>query len=452
MSSDHPTFSKGVLLKGLPFNVTEEQIKIFFKTIRLTDSMIRIIKFSDGRPTGVGFVKLKGDDLERALLMDKNHIGERYIEVIPSDETELHHLALKARSGEADAREINRMAGKEAKRGVVKRDGSPIRRTLQTRFAYIQGIPLGCQYKEIRRFFKGVHIGMNCIHLLKMANGKDFRGDGFVEFKDNQECRKGLFMDGNTMNGEEIRVDPCTQEEVDHALQENDTRGRARSRSPRGQRDRHVGNHGNEEEGYFTPAYREREGRYRNTIANMAYGGRGIIEQRRKFDEPLPLDNPHFDDRPLMNPNGSHFRNQPPPMGGSDLTFRSSSGIPLVSSPGIGDKFAPVMQPPMGGGAGGPLIGGLNSTKPLMSIPPAMSERKIIRLEGLPYETLMQDIVDFFHGFNVTIDNVRIQCRDDGSPSGKAFVTMANEKLAHTALHDLNKRYIRGRYVELFLV
>ncbi len=99
-------------------------------------------------------------------------------------------------------------------------------------------------------------------------------------------------------------------------------------------------------------------------------------------------------------------------------------------------------------------MAGHTPTKPLMNVPPMTGgvEHKIIRLEGLPYEALLQDIVEFFRGYGVTIDNVRIQCRDDGSPSGKAFVTMPNEKVAQSALHDLNKRYIRGRYIELFLV
>ncbi len=466
--SDGIAFSKGVLLKGLPFNVTEDQIKVFFKTIKLSDEMIRIIKFLDGRPTGVGFVKLRDEDLERALLMDKNHIGERYIEVMPSDETEMHHLCLKARAGDCDAREINRMAGKDAKRGIVKRDRSPIRRALQTRFVYLSGIPHGCQYKEVRRFFKGCHIGMNCIHLLKMDEGRDFRGDGYVEFKDNMECRKGLLNDGNTMNDSAIRVVPCTQEEVERALQDNVNRGRGRSRSPRGRRDRRSGGGarggggggsggGGEDEAFFTPAYREREGRYRSTIASMAYGGRGIIEQRpQKFEDSLPLDHPppppsSFDDRSMMNSNGSRFQNQP--MVGPEMTFRSTSGIPLVSNHSPADRFVPVMQAAMGV-SGGNMMAGHTPTKPLMNVPPMTGgvEHKIIRLEGLPYEALLQDIVEFFRGYGVTIDNVRIQCRDDGSPSGKAFVTMPNEKVAQSALHDLNKRYIRGRYIELFLV
>lgn len=436
MSNDGLNFSKGVVLKGLPFNVTEDEVKTFFKTIRLTSESIRLIKFRDGKPTGVGFVKLKDEEMEHALLMDKNHIGERYIEVIPSDETEMHHLCFKARSGETDAKDINRMAGREAKRGVVKRDRSPIRRVLQTRFAYIQGIPPNNQYKEVRRFFRGILIGMNCIHLLKMKDCRDFRGDGYVEFKDSSECRKALLLDGQTMDGSVIRLEPCTQDEIEHALRSmEDGEQHRRSPSPR-----RRGKRGGEEDGdgYFTPAYREREGRYRNTVATMAYGGRGVVDQPKGF----------FDDRMDVSPFDRSLFPQDPGQG-SEMSFRSRSGIPLVSNHGRSDHKYPMLQ----GGVGGGLLGQLTGTKPLMSLSPSPRvERKILRMEGLPYDTGLQDIVEFFHGYSVNIDNVRIQCRDDGSPSGKAFVTLPNEKIAMAAMQELNKRYIRGRYVDLFTV
>lgn len=427
MSTKELVFSKGVLLKGLPFSTSIEEIKTFFKTISIPDEHIHIIKFRDGQQTGIGFVKLKEDQMEHALLMDKNHIGKRYVEVLPSDETELHHLVLKARSGQVDAREISRIAGKEAKKGVVKRDRSPIRKRLQTHFAYMTGIPPRHQYKEVRRFFKGILIGMNCIHLLKEANSRDFRGDGYIEFKDSDECRKALYLDGESMDGSVIRLEPCTQEEFESAMRHMEGGGmllggdRRRSPSPP------VPG----EESYFTPAYREREGRYRNTVATMAYGGHGVIDHATRTapdDRPLPLDS---------------FGRAP--------DNRGRGHVPLLANQSFGraeDKYPALLSL-----SGGPLLGPpVAPQQPLMGLPASQVERKIVRLEGLPYDATLHDIVDFFRGFNVNIEHVRIQCRDDGSPSGKAFVTLPNEKFAHAAVRDLNKKYVRGRFVELFLV
>lgn len=436
------SFSKGVVLKGLPFNTSVGEIKTFFKTISLPDENINIIKFRDGQQTGVGFVKLKDEQMEHALLMDKNHIGKRYVEVLPSDETELHHLLLKARSGEVDAREINRLAGKEAKKGIVKRDRSPIRKHLQTHFAYITGIPPHHQYKEIRRFFKGILIGMNCIHLMKESDRRDFRGDGYIEFKDSEECRKALFLDGDTMGDSVIRLEPCTQDEFEGALRHLDSNHR-RSPSPGPLRYK-------EEESYFTPAYREREGRYRNTIATMAYGGHGVIEQQTR-----PPQDDLFDRMP------PRFGDLPPPLdtfgghrggGGSDSGGRGQGHVPLVTNQSYGhsdDKYPPLLNL-----SGGALLGGaaMGPQKPLMGSVTSRVERKIARLEGLPYDATLHDIVDFFRGYNVNLEHVRIQCRDDGSPSGKAFVTLPNEKFAQSAVRELNKKYVRGRFVDVFLV
>lgn len=441
MSKRNLSFSKGVLLKGLPFNTSVDEIKTFFKAISIPDQNINIIKFRDGQQTGVGFVKLKDEQMEHALLMDKNHIGKRYVEVIPSDETELHHLVLKARSGEVDAREINRLAGREVKKGVVKRDRSPIRKRLQTRFAYMTGIPPHHQYKEVRRFFKGILIGMNCIHLLKEPGSREFRGDGYVEFKDNDECRKALFLDGENMDGHVIRLEPCTQDDFEHAIRHMMDSGGGSDR-PLHHSHRSPSPRYKEEEGYFTPAYREREGRYRNTIATMAYGGHGVIDRSC-----VTRDEPY--DRP------SQWRDSPisldSPVGSSD---RGHGHIPLVTNHSYGhveEKYPPVAPHGSSSLFSGPTTT-LGPQKPLMGSPTSLVERKIVRLEGLPYDATLHDIVDFFRGFNVNLEHVRIQCRDDGSPSGKAFVTFHNEKYAQTAVRDMNRKYVRGRMVELFLV
>jgi len=80
------------------------------------------------------------------------------------------------------------------------------------------------------------------------------------------------------------------------------------------------------------------------------------------------------------------------------------------------------------------------------------SSKGIVLMEGLPYEATISDILDFFRNYNLTYENVRIQCRDDGSPSGKAFVTFLDADTAKLAARQLNKGYIGGRYVELKLV
>ena len=95
---------------------------------------------------------------------------------------------------------------------------------------------------------------------------------------------------------------------------------------------------------------------------------------------------------------------------------------------------------------------GLEQQTPITSSHYSSPSKGIVLMEGLPYETTVSDILDFFRNYNLTFENIRIQCRDDGSPSGKAFVTFLDGDTAKLAARQLNKGYIGGRYVELKLV
>ena len=117
----------------------------------------------------------------------------------------------------------------------------------------------------------------------------------------------------------------------------------------------------------------------------------------------------------------------------------SSSSTLYNSSRSSGRSYKGLDQPPP---PPPPIAGGHYSP----------SSKGIVLMEGLPYETTVSSILDFFHNYNLTYENIRIQCRDDGSPSGKAFVSFLDSDTAKLAVRHLNKGYIGGRYVELKLV
>ena len=471
-------FSKGVVLRGLPFAATEDDVKQFFKSMDIPYENIRLIRFRDGKTTGFGFVKLASvDDVEHALLMDKNHIGSRYIEVYPSDETELHHLQLMARSG-SEVRELNRFIGTQV-RDAKRKDH--IRRKLLTRYAYISGVPPGHQYKEVRRFFQGRLIGRNCIHLLKERGSSEFSGEGYIEFSDNDECRKALAMSGQRMGNSVINVEPCPEEEfidivgIDQIQDtgrdrrgSSDRSSRRRERTPSPARRRMMaytktygGRDGDDDDDY----YHQREGRIRDTIASMAYGGEASY-----YPHSHPPTAPAMHSQPYRerSPISHHARGgwgsvEDTPTGyGSHRGLYGSPAAPVQHATGGysrqsyasddiryalgGSSGASGVGSSMGGGGYSASMGGGVAHSDVGG------ERKVVRIEGLPYDVMVQEILDFFRGYHVNYENVRIQCRDDGSPSGKAFVTFPSEKLARHAIADLNRHYIRGRFVELFIL
>ena len=492
-AKEEVVLSRGVLLKGLPFQTTVSEIKSFFKSLVIPPDSIRVIKFPDGSASGLAFVKLEDEEeIKHALLMDRNHMGSRYIEVRVSDESELYYLMLRARSG-ATRNELYKISGHGEKHDF------PMYKYLETKFAYITGVPRGSQYKEIRSFFAGRLIGRGKIWLLREPGSGQFRGDGYIEFANNEECLLAMQRDGKLMGDSVIHVEPCTMEEAEEWSEGNlggaggrdleyrqsrswksegdwgGSRGRDRG-SERG--DRQVGRRDRDRKRTPSPARRRRE------MYTATYGFNTILREDDPYGEPLfeqggPEPYPFDHAEPSGGYSSSQYRSSPSHSGhyGAALSGSASGRGPMEASGGSyrrggGTSYESYLSAAYGGHAtvarqtersfapvfSGGVAGGGASARPLMgvathdSLPASFQEKKVVRVEGLPYDVSVPQILDFFHGYDLNYDDVRIQCRDDGSPSGKAFITFPSDRHARVAIQQLNRRYINGRYVELILV
>ena len=478
---EEPVFAKGVLLKGLPFQTKLEEIVDFFKSLVIPSDDIRIVRFMTGEATGLAFVKLENEEeIKRALLMDRNHMGSRYIEVRVSDESELYHLQLRARAG-TSRNELYKISGHGGR--------YPLYKHLDTKFAYIFGVPQGSQYKEIRTFFAGRLIGRGKIWLLRDTSSGQFRGDGYVEFANSDECLLALQRSGQMMGDSVIRVEPCETEEAEEYSEGNLGRGGGgkdleyrQSRMGgfdddwgRGRRDREVDVHSSSDR-YVSRSKRRTPSpaRRRREVYNATYGGSGLQDDLYGdpgLDGGLPYD-------PSPHPNGSystsHYSSSQSGHYGGGLGgithhdsgsggYSSRHSIDSFVSSAYGGHATVVRQPEKKYSPLFPdtLTQSSSTSRPLMSLMgsssgssggTSSSERRVVRVEGLPYHVSVPQILEFFHGYDVGYDQVRIQCRDDGSPSGKAFVSFPSERHARMATQQLNKRYIGDRFVELFLV
>ncbi|KAF5905670.1 putative RNA-binding protein 19, partial [Clarias magur] len=75
-----PSTEFTVKLRGVPFTVKEQQVREFM--LPLKPAAIRIAKNKEGRNSGNVYVDLRSEaELERALKLDKDYMGGRYIEV-----------------------------------------------------------------------------------------------------------------------------------------------------------------------------------------------------------------------------------------------------------------------------------------------------------------------------------------------------------------------------------
>lgn len=135
-----------VKLRGLPWSATEEHIMKFLDDANIIKVHLTFSK--EGRPSGEAFVELESmEDLIQAEKMDKEHMGNRYIEG-----TILKHvisvylckikiaLVFKVNRAEMDY--------------VIKRCGTSYNSN-EDGCVRLRGLPFECSKEEIAQFFTG---------------------------------------------------------------------------------------------------------------------------------------------------------------------------------------------------------------------------------------------------------------------------------------------------------
>lgn len=77
---------------------------------------------------------------------------------------------------------------------------------------------------------------------------------------------------------------------------------------------------------------------------------------------------------------------------------------------------------------------------------------KVVGIRHLPYSVTPGEIMQFFEGYHVKQDSVRIHYLDNGHCSGDAIVSFRGKDDARAAVARLNKKKIAGRNIELFFL
>lgn len=81
---------------------------------------------------------------------------------------------------------------------------------------------------------------------------------------------------------------------------------------------------------------------------------------------------------------------------------------------------------------------------------PPRRRQVALRMRGLPFTATQTDVANFFDGYGVRREDVKLSYRSDGSPSGEAHVFFIREDLAAKALRERNMQHLGHRYIELF--
>lgn len=83
------------------------------------------------------------------------------------------------------------------------------------------------------------------------------------------------------------------------------------------------------------------------------------------------------------------------------------------------------------------------------SVPPTEADGCWLKLRGLPYSAVEEDIEQFFAGFSIVPNGIYLTKKGD-RPKGEAYVEMASPEEAERARATLHKSMLGSRYIEIF--
>mmetsp|Transcript_78302 Transcript_78302/g.123243 ORF Transcript_78302/g.123243 Transcript_78302/m.123243 type:complete len:368 (+) Transcript_78302:41-1144(+) len=161
--------SKILFLRGLPWGVDEKDVKAFFSPIALRE--VTFVNCSNGRPTGEAFVSLDEKDTFDALLLHRQKLGKRYIEVHLSNE-------------EGMGSRIQRMGVRDCSSGWLR----------------IRGLPYQCSSLEVAKLFEDFQVTKDDVTMSVHSTGSlvgHCNGEAFVKLRNQEtaaEARKALHM------------------------------------------------------------------------------------------------------------------------------------------------------------------------------------------------------------------------------------------------------------------
>lgn len=397
-----------VRLRGLPWQITEEDIIGFFSELVIVPGGIYFFRDSSGRPMGEGFVRFETKrDYEEAIKRHKNFIGKRYIEVFSSSMDEWN----KSGVNQANLRGSTSSGSTTMNSGTPISTHSPLSGSRNDRNGHfhspnnnlsisgdggtgggfvvrMRGLPYSVSIDDILNFFRGIDLGEDQIFLLTNHSGQ-ITGDGYVNFSSAKQAERAMSLHNSRIGRRYIELFSSDGKELKNVLSRSGYRCPTRE---------HLNRSRDRERTRYSP-YREPD--------------RG---PRVSYSSP-----------PLHNKYGDY---RGPPGG-----LPQNPQVPIISSRNLG--------------GGMPLPSGAMPHGSSLYPPTHMNENYILRLRGLPYSVTLGDIEDFFGDAEIIRSGIHLLRNHQGKLTGEAYVEFCSENDKRIALRKHNNR-IGSRYIELF--
>lgn len=464
-----------VYLKGLPYEADKAQIKEFFNSLSIIDDSIYIAYGPNGRATGEGFLEFKSEqDHKTALGAHMQYMGSRFIQVHPI-----------SRKGMLE--KIEAIRKREAAHGDGKNpDGSKNPRNC----AHITNIPYNISKKDVRAFLEGVGIFEDTLKVLTDSHGNGL-GQAIFQLRAEEDARKAERLHRQKLNGRDAFVHLVTFEqmkEIERNPPPQNKRG-PRNQNPRNpNQNQHQQIQPSPQQPQINPFagisgdefnfLRSTMGTLNNApfVAQFSTPGNGLAGP-----PPLPplaaglgdvnlgvapplvagLPGAPILEPPVFRPGAAGavpfgqeairglvpFDN-PNRKAGAGAQNRAGGANNSQGRPGAGHVGGqPVFTPGAEALHNQPApVGASNSNGQRSAAGPT-----IVKLQNMPFTVTVDEIMDFFYGYQVVPGSVCLQFSEKGLPTGEAMVAFQNHNEASAAVMDLNDRPIGARKVKISL-
>jgi len=196
-----------VRMRGLPFSASEEDIEKFLAKADVKAKRVHIIREAGvGRPSGSAYAEVASDDeVTKALTLNRESIGSRYIEMFKSSQMELRG-SIGGGQGSFSSGGVQSFGGLQLVPGVQgggMGGGSCIR---------MRGLPWRSTEQDIISFFAEVNVTPARIH--RKADG----GEAYVEFADAESFAAAMKRNKANMGHRYIELFPVSYGEVAQAV------------------------------------------------------------------------------------------------------------------------------------------------------------------------------------------------------------------------------------------
>ncbi|KAM9826056.1 epithelial splicing regulatory protein 2 isoform 1-T2 [Syngnathus typhle] len=403
-----------IRMRGLPFTATTQEVLDFLgPESPVTDGAegLLFVKYPDGRPTGDAFVLFSCDEYaQNAMKKHRQILGKRYIELFRSTAAEVQQVLTRYLSTPL----------------ISTLPAAPIVPVLATPpflptasgtrdCVRLRGLPYTAGIEDILEFM-GEHttdIKPHGVHMVLNQQGRP-SGDAFIQMKSpdkafmvSQKCHK------KTMKDRYVEVFQCSTEEMSIVLM-----GGTLNRS-----------------GLSPPPCKlpclSPPAAYAFPTSPAILSEAGLY-QPPLLAAPRPLQATHspalayYQPQPHLYMNMNYTAYYPsPPVSPSTMSY-------FATSPSV------VAQPHHAAAAAAA------ASSPVLPQPGAL-----VRMQGLPYNTGVKDILSFFQGYQLQPDAVLILYNFNGQCSGEALVTFPSEEAACRAVAERSSHVFYGQQVHL---